>query len=262
MKKKIILFLSAILFTIITSCNGKNSSNGIGNTSDGQESLSESSLLGAWKYEDSYYGTIFMQFEVDGLIKVFYANEGDVLEVGNWQLQDNKVLVTDCALFKELIILDFNGNSFNISPTNYDASTDTNTEFISVERLLDEAGEPILHYSLFDKAPVADPRYGDQESNLSSQQNSSSETLESTYNAFQCSTCGYISNGTNEPSPSAFDNCKDNNGVRIHNWHEINLNGHGVQCRYCGLKCYEPIHPVAYSFDGCSRGNGHAWTDF
>jgi hypothetical protein len=214
MKKSITLILAYLLFTIITGCNGKNSSTSIANTSDGQESLSESSLLGAWKYEDSYYGTVFMQFEVNGIIKVFFAYEGEVLEVGNWQLQDNKVLVTDCTLFKELIISDFNGNSFNISPTNYDTSTDTNTEFISVERLLDEAGEPILHYSLFDKAPVADTRYGDQESNSSSQQNSSSETLD---NAFQCKECGLVAHQKEHPWNRFGGDCSSNS-LGHHSW--------------------------------------------
>jgi hypothetical protein len=93
---------------------------------------------------------------------------------------------------------------------------------------------------------------------------SNSKTTELSYNAYQCSTCSYISNGTTKPSGSAFGNCKYNNGIQNHLWNKINLNGHGVQCTYCGLKCYEPIHPVSGSFDGCSRGpwNGHSWKGF
>ena len=253
MKKSITLILAYLSFTIITGCNGKISSNSIGNTSDRQESLSESSLIGAWKYEDSYYGKIFVQFEVAGVIKVFFNYEGEVLEVGNWQLQDNKVIVSDCNLFSELIISDFNGNSFKLPPTTTDVSLKTNREFIIVERLLDEAGEPILHYSQFDKDPVADPRYGDQESNSLSQQNSSSETLD---NAFQCKECGLVAHQKEHPWNRFGGDCSSNS-LGHHSWIRVQEVVQW-QCEKCGSVSHQKEHPWnRFGGDCPSNSLGH-----
>ncbi len=258
--KKLISILLTILILIITSCNGKISSNGIGNTSDGQESLSESSLIGAWKYEDSYYGKVFVQFEVAGVIKVFFNDEGEVLEVGNWQIQDSKVIVSNCVLFNELIISDFNGNSFKLPPTNYDASSNTKRDFIIVERLLDEAGEPILHYSLFDKEPVADPRYGNPVSNSTSyesneQDSYSSENTTSSENGNLCSSCNRkfkfrIWEGGQYDSGNCYGGWKDEENSRPGYIKCSGCSGYGLNWNYDG-SC--PVSSACH-VSSCSGG--------
>ena len=179
-----------------------------------------------WQNGDKYIGN-FKDGKINGYGKVTYSS-GSIAE-GIWE---NEELVEDYHK---------NNNAKNKS----EATSKTNSVNPALLIALKAADDYIKNPEPFKTNPT-----------------SNSKSTELSYNAYQCSTCGYISNGTNEPSPSAFNNCKDNNGSRTHLWHKINLNGHGVQCINCGFKCYEPIHPVSYSFDGCSRGNGHLWRDF
>jgi hypothetical protein len=91
-------------------------------------------------------------------------------------------------------------------------------------------------------------------------QSSSSSSI---YNAYQCSSCAFISMGTTEPAASAFNNCIMINYSRLHFWNKINTNGHGKQCSNCGIKYYVGNSVVEYSFDGCANSNnGHYWVEF
>jgi hypothetical protein len=159
MKKITILIL---LISLLLSCNENNSSDFSKEESSSENinKLNGSSLLGAWKYEDSYFGKVFLQFEIDGTVKVFYNYEGDILGVGKWEYQDNIVIISDVNILDKLIISDFDGNSFKIPPTIYDSIAKTNKKYIVVNRLKD-AFEPILF--LFNNRE----RYSNNEENVS-----------------------------------------------------------------------------------------------
>jgi hypothetical protein len=90
-------------------------------------------------------------------------------------------------------------------------------------------------------------------------QSSSSSSI---FNAYQCSKCAFISNGTSEPAASSFNNCVLVNYSRLHSWNKISTNGNGEQCSNCGIKYYVGNTVVAYSFDGCANGNAHYWVEF
>ena len=93
---------------------------------------------------------------------------------------------------------------------------------------------------------------------------SSSSSSSSKLNAYQCSTCAFISMGTMEPAGSEFNNCMMINYSRIHTWLKVNTNGHGTQCSNCGIKYYLRDTLVAFSFGGCSKdiNKQHYWVEF
>ena len=159
MKKTTILIL---LISLLSSCYQNNSSelSKVENSLENINKLTESSFYGAWKYEDSYIGEIFIQFEKDRLVKVFYNYEGDVFLQGKWEYKDNIINLSDVGMLDKLLISDYDGNSFKIPPTPYDSLTNTNKKYIVVNRLKD-AFEPIVF--LFNNRE----RYAHSEENVS-----------------------------------------------------------------------------------------------
>lgn len=129
-----------------------------------KETFNKESIIGVWKYDDSYFGDVFLQFESDGTLRTYYNTEGENVETCKWSIDGNKILVSNSSLFSEsspLIVSDFDGSNFSIPPTNYDFTANTGRKSIVVSRLIDETGEPILNYSLFQKETNRDARYDD-----------------------------------------------------------------------------------------------------
>ena len=193
MKKTTILIL---LISLLLSCNQNNTSD-LSKEDIAYENineLTESSLLGAWKYIDSKLGEVFIQFEKDGTVKSFYNYEGEAIVMGKWQLQDNVVKMVEGShsIETELLVSDFDGSSFKVFNSDYN-------EYVVYNRLRDEAGEPILYYSLFDREPKRDPYYDASEENNNSvieentNYNNSGSTQKQWINCKKCHGNGILS---------------------------------------------------------------------
>ncbi len=185
------MFILRFLFSmlLISSCN----SSGSFELDEEPQTFSNESIIGAWKYNDSYYGDVYLQFETDGTLRVFYNNEGEIIENAQWSIQDNTIITSGCTLFPDnyrMNVSEFDGSTFNIPPSSYDVATSTGRTSISVSRLFDEAGEPILHYSLFERNTYSDPRYDDGTTSSSEyQDNTSYSESYSQNNGNQTSVC-------------------------------------------------------------------------
>jgi hypothetical protein len=145
------------LFLIVSflGCNQSIPSDDLNPIENEESTFNESSFYGAWKYEDLKFGTIFIQFEMDGTVKAFISYEGEYLGTGKWELNGKVLKIIDCYPLVDMVVNNFDGDSFK-TKNSFDES-------IIFNRLKDEAGEPILYYSLFDREPKQDPRYGDSE---------------------------------------------------------------------------------------------------
>jgi DnaJ-class molecular chaperone len=154
------------LFLIVSflGCNQSIPSDDLNPIENEESTFNESSLLGAWKYIDSKLGEVFIQFEKDGTVKSFYNYEGEAIVMGKWQLQGNVVKIVEGShsIETELLVSDFDGSSFKVFNSDYN-------EYVVYNRLRDEAGEPILYYSLFDREPKRDSYYDASEENISSE---------------------------------------------------------------------------------------------
>ena len=185
--KTFLIFGTIISSLLLASCN----SNGSFDSGTIEEShvLSSESIVGAWSYEDPFLGKVFLQFEADGTLRTYTNYEGEVINICQWQLIGNKITVnSDCTFFNELEITDFEYGSFNIQANN---NVSEGNGILHVARLFDEAGEPILYYSLFERDAHSDPRY-DNGSNKSEEINNSAANNESNSQSTTrtCKWCG------------------------------------------------------------------------
>lgn len=191
MKMKNILFILIgffLLSLIISSCNSSGSGSFDLGTTEETQKLSSDNIVGAWSYEDPFLGKVFLQFEYDGTLRTYTNYEGEVMNVCQWQLDGNKISVnSDCTFFNELDIFDFDGNSFVIVSNNNVSEGDGK---LTVTRLKDEAGEPILHYSIFQREPYTDPRYDDGQNN-SDEVSTNSDYNESNVQSQPTSNCNW-----------------------------------------------------------------------
>ena len=182
MKKTTILIS---LISLLLSCNENNTSDLLKEeiANENINELTESSFYGAWKYEDSKFGTVFVQFEMNGIVKAFISYEGESLGTGKWEFNGNQIKIIDCYPLVDMVVNDFDGDSFK--------TQDLFNEFVVFKRLKDEAGEPILYYSLFEREPKPDPRYDNSEISTIDNESSSYGSSEHTSVQKQWVNCKY-----------------------------------------------------------------------
>jgi hypothetical protein len=226
--------LFIILFiTLLSSCNANNTSD-LSKEEIAYENineLTESSLLGAWKYEDSYFGEVFIQFEKDRVVKVLYNYEGDVFLEGKWEYKDNIINLSDVVVLDKLLVSDYDGNSFKIPSTSYDSLANTNKKYIVINRLKD-VFEPMI-FLLNNRE-----RYGNNEENVSS-------VIEENSN--------YNNSRTIQKQ---WVNCKDCHGKGREICYRCNGTGQG-ECSSCNGKGISYAVSGAYTCNQCN-GRGVA----
>jgi hypothetical protein len=203
--KQRLFALLAAAFLIINSCSTDSSTLDFLDENQKTSELSEQNLIGAWTFNSYYSGKVFLQFDIDGTLHIYYNYEGEHFETASWQLVGDKIVTSNNSLFltwalgmqpyfweeesvNGLKVSDFNSNSFNLLPKDNQVKDDE--PVLIVTRLIDEAGEPIIHYSLFNRSPNEDSRYGDSYGGSVYEDNSTPNDY-SHYNSESIQACSY-----------------------------------------------------------------------
>jgi hypothetical protein len=140
------------------------------------ESVNGDQVLYLTNWDESNYTIIdwplglnnyFSDFE----FAVHHPVTGEVVRDVNGKLNTNKS--------KGIKISDFSSDKFSISPSSSASGDDSPLQLF---RLKDEAGEPIYHYSLFERESVPDDRYGGGQNEP--------ETNQDGISSEKCNTCG------------------------------------------------------------------------
>ncbi len=274
------LILFSILFLIGCNQNSERSDASQKSTlkTDDSITLNEENILGAWKYFDSYYGKVFIQFEADGTFKKFYNDEGDAIDICDWRLVDGKIFISRSETNATpycIDILKFKDDSFYIPPTHYDSLSNNINHNNLVTRLKDEAGEPIFHYSKFETGIIINSQKKNSASNnfinehqnyqylMETEDKTSSNSQSSTSQSNVCSYCqgtGVCSNCNKTVRKPSLKDCSRNDRDEIRLGYVLcsDCYGYGYMITNVNCNCYIGW---CYEKDCYVSGCNDGWVD-